>query len=64
MILALCSSKVLLPNEDGAKLLLYELYQDAAAFDAHWNVASTARVREDARRMIVNIYVTKCALPE
>ena len=31
--------EVLVPSDDDAKILLYELYQDAAAFEAHWNGA-------------------------
>jgi autoinducer 2-degrading protein len=56
--------EVLVPNDDDTKILLYELYQDAAAFEAHWNGPSTARVREEAGNMIVKIYGTKCALAE
>jgi (4S)-4-hydroxy-5-phosphonooxypentane-2,3-dione isomerase len=55
---------VLVPNEDNTRILLYELYQDAAAFEAHWNGPSTARIREEAGSMIVKIYGTKCALFE
>jgi len=56
--------EVLVPNDDATKILLYELYQDAAAFQTHWNGPSTARVREEAGTMIVKIYGTRCALSE
>ena len=56
--------EVLVPHDDTSKILLYELYEDAAAFEAHWNGPSTARVREDAGSMMVKIYGTKCAPAE
>ena len=34
---------VLLPHDGGDKVMLYELYQDQAAFDAHSNGPSLAR---------------------
>ena len=56
--------EVLVPNDDTSKILLYELYQDAAAFEAHWNGPSTTRVREEAGSMIAKIYGTRCVLSE
>ena len=56
--------EVMVPQDDTTKILLYELYQDAAAFEAHWKGPSTARVREEAGSMIVKIYGTKCVLSE
>jgi (4S)-4-hydroxy-5-phosphonooxypentane-2,3-dione isomerase len=56
--------EVLVPNDDTTKISLYELYRDAAAFDAHWNGPSTARVREQAGSMVVKIYGTRCVLSE
>jgi len=56
--------EVLVPSDDDAKILLYELYQDAAAFEAHLNGPSIARLREEASNMIAKIYGTKCALLE
>ena len=56
--------EVLIPNDDTTKILLYELYRDAAAFEVHWNGPSTARVRQEAGSMVVKIYGTKCVLSE
>jgi quinol monooxygenase YgiN len=56
--------EVLLPEDDNAKVLLYEVYRDAVAFEAHWNGPSTARVREEAVGIITRIYGTKCSLSE
>jgi quinol monooxygenase YgiN len=43
---------------------MYELYKDAAAFDAHSNGPSTMRIREEAVGMMTKISGTKCALRE
>jgi (4S)-4-hydroxy-5-phosphonooxypentane-2,3-dione isomerase len=56
--------EVLLPRDDEAKVLLYEIYRDDAAFDAHWNGPSTKRIREEAAGMIVKISGTRCSLVE
>jgi quinol monooxygenase YgiN len=58
------ASEVLKPREGDTTLLIYEVYQDDAAFDAHWKGASVARVREEAGEMIVKITGTRCALLE
>ena len=51
---------VLLPRDDGAKVLLYEVYQDDDAFETHRGGASIARFREEAKG--VKVQVTKCSL--
>jgi len=57
--------EVLVPRDDPGKVLLYELYVDDAAFDAHWNGASMARIRQESAGMTVKpAYGTKCALIE
>jgi len=55
---------VLLPNNDDTKVLLYELYQDANAFEEHRNGASIAQFRAEASAMITKISGTQCALAE
>jgi len=52
--------EILLPHDDDAKVLLYEVYRDAAAFDVHRNGPSFARWREEAGGMVVKIYGTRC----
>ena len=47
--------EVLVPNEDANKVLLYELYRDAAAFDEHRNGASITRFREAASGIDIKI---------
>ena len=56
--------EVLLPRDDEAKVHLYEVYRDDAAFDAHWNGPSTKRTREEAAGMILKISGTRCSLVE
>ena len=56
--------EVLVPREDNSKLLLYEVYQDDAAFEKHFNGPSTTRLREESAGMIVNLKGTRCGLSE
>jgi quinol monooxygenase YgiN len=41
--------EVLLPRDDDTKVLLYEVYTDDAAFQAHWNGPSTNRCGKSLR---------------
>jgi (4S)-4-hydroxy-5-phosphonooxypentane-2,3-dione isomerase len=52
--------EVMVPREDNAKVLLYEVYRDDAAFDTHFNGASITRLREEAAGMILKIQGTRC----
>ena len=54
--------EVLRPRGDDTKVLLYEVYQDEAAFNAHWNGPSRARQGQEAAGMTVNISGTRCTL--
>jgi (4S)-4-hydroxy-5-phosphonooxypentane-2,3-dione isomerase len=56
--------EVLLPRDDDTKVLLYEVYTDDAAFQAHWNGPSTNRLREEAVGMVVKVSGTRCAPAE
>jgi quinol monooxygenase YgiN len=51
---------VLTPREDASKILIYEVYQDDAAFDLHFKGPSITRLREDAAGMMVGITATRC----
>ena len=53
---------VLLPHDNDTKVLSYEVYRDAAAFDAHRNGPSIARFREETVGMGVKSSVTRCAV--
>jgi quinol monooxygenase YgiN len=52
--------EVLVPSEDSAKLMLYELYADAAAFSAHMHGASVAKVREEVGAKVVGLAGIRC----
>ena len=54
--------EILIPRDDDTKVLLYEVYSDQAAFDTHWNGASTKRVREEAGDMMAKVSGTFCTL--
>ncbi len=52
--------EVLAPHEDDDRLLIYEIYLDDAAFEAHRNGASIAQWRQAAAGMLANVQVTRC----
>jgi quinol monooxygenase YgiN len=52
--------EVLVPNTDPTKLMLYELYADAAAFAAHFKGVSMARVREEVGAKVVSLTGIQC----
>ena len=56
--------EVLIPHDDNSKVMLYEVYQDEAAFDAHSKGPSMARLREEAAGMMVKFSGTRGAIKE
>jgi quinol monooxygenase YgiN len=52
--------EVLVPREDDTKLLIYEVYRDDTAFEAHRNAASIARFRKETAGMFTSINATRC----
>jgi quinol monooxygenase YgiN len=52
--------EVLVPNTDPTKLMLYELYADAAAFAAHFKGTSMTRVREEVGAKVVSLTGIQC----
>jgi quinol monooxygenase YgiN len=56
--------EVLMPHDDNTKVILYEVYQDEAALDAHSKGPSIARLREEAAGMIVTVSRTRGTLLE
>ena len=53
---------VLLPKDDDTKVLSYEIYRDAAAFDAHLKGPSLAQLREEIAGMVVKLHGVRCAV--
>jgi (4S)-4-hydroxy-5-phosphonooxypentane-2,3-dione isomerase len=52
--------EVLRPRDgDDNRLMLMEVYEDEAAFDAHWNAPSRAQHRAEAGDMILKVSGTK-----
>lgn len=56
--------EVALPRDDASRVLLYEVYQDDAAFEMHRNSPSIAQWRQETERMGVKVIATRCTLVE
>ena len=56
--------EVMISREDDSKLLVYEVYQDDAAFDNHRNGPSIAKFREETASMGVKVLVTRATPAE
>jgi quinol monooxygenase YgiN len=56
--------EVLRPRDNDATVLFYEVYADDAAFKAHWEAPSIARVRTETKDMIVKLSGTWCDLQD
>jgi quinol monooxygenase YgiN len=52
--------EVLTPREDETKLLLYEVYRDDGAFDAHRDGPSFAQWREESAGTIAKLSMIRC----
>jgi len=54
--------EVLLPKDDDTKVLSYEVYRDAAAFEVHLKAPSLARLKEEIAGMVVKLHGVRCAV--
>ena len=54
--------EVLLPKDDDTKVLSFEMYWDAAAFEVHLNGPSLAQLREETAGMVVKLHGVRCAV--
>jgi (4S)-4-hydroxy-5-phosphonooxypentane-2,3-dione isomerase len=52
--------EVLLPEDDDAKVLSYEVYRDAAAFEVHRNGTSLAQLRGEIAGIVVKLHGVRC----
>jgi (4S)-4-hydroxy-5-phosphonooxypentane-2,3-dione isomerase len=52
--------EVVLPRENDSRMLIYEVYQDDAAFEAHRNAPSRAQWLKDTAGMGVKVLATWC----
>ena len=53
---------VLLPKDDDAKVLTYEMYRDAAAFEVHLNGPSLVQLKEEIAGIVVKLHGVRCAV--
>jgi quinol monooxygenase YgiN len=54
--------EVLLPKDDDTKVLAYEMYRDAAAFEVHLNGPSLAQLREEIAGTVVKLHGVRCGV--
>jgi len=54
--------EVLLPKDDDTKVLSYEVYRDAAAFEAHLKGPSLAQLREEIAGAAMKLHGVRCAV--
>jgi len=54
--------EVLLPRNDNAKVLVYQMYRDAAAFEVHMNGPSLAQWKEETAGMLATLQGVRCAV--
>ena len=54
--------EVLLPKDDDTKVLSYEVYRDAAAFEAHLKGPSLARLKEEITGVVVKLHGVRCVV--
>ena len=54
--------EVLLAKDDDTKVLSYEMYRDAAAFEVHLNAPSLAQLREEIAGIVVKLHGLRSAV--
>jgi quinol monooxygenase YgiN len=54
--------EVLLPKDDDTKVLTFEMYRDAAAFEVHLNGPSLAQLKEEIAGIVVKLHGMRCAV--
>jgi quinol monooxygenase YgiN len=52
--------EVLLPKDDDTKVLSFEMYRDAAAFELHLNGPSLTQLREETAGMAMKLHGVRC----
>ena len=53
--------EVLLPKDDDTKVLSFEMYRDAAAFEAHLKGPSLAQLLKETAGMVMKLHGVRCA---
>ena len=54
--------EVLLPKDDDTKVLSFEMYRDAAAFEVHLKGPSLAQWKDETAGMVVKLQGVRCAV--
>ena len=54
--------EILLPKEDDTKVLLYEAYRDATAFEVHLSGPSLAQWKKETAGMVLKLHGVRCAV--
>lgn len=55
---------ILIPQDSNDKILLYEVYTDAAAFAVHFSGASLKQAQQEVGSKIRSLSGVQCGLPE
>jgi (4S)-4-hydroxy-5-phosphonooxypentane-2,3-dione isomerase len=53
--------EVLLPQDDDTKILSFEMYRDAAAFEMHLKGPSLAQLLKEMGAMVIKLHGVRCA---
>jgi (4S)-4-hydroxy-5-phosphonooxypentane-2,3-dione isomerase len=54
--------EMLLPKDDDTKVLSFEMYRDAAAFEVHLNGPSLAQLRKEIAGMAMKLHGVRCTV--
>jgi len=54
--------EMLLPNDDDTKVLSFEMYRDAAAFEVHLKGPSLAQLLKETAGMVMKLHGVRCAV--
>ena len=54
--------EMLLPNDDDTKVLSFEMYRDAAAFEVHLKGPSLAQLLKETSGMVMKLHGVRCAV--
>ena len=54
--------EVLLPKDDDTKVLSFEMYRDAAAFETHLHGPSLAQLLKETAGMVMKLHGVRCTV--
>jgi quinol monooxygenase YgiN len=56
--------EILVPQKEADTLMLYEVYQSAEAFQAHWEGPSLQQMRQDASHLQLSLTGVRCSVAD